>query len=163
MHARASISAMSDAEGARCRAVVVACIDWRFVEVLRRHLEAEGLVGAYDPLHWPGGGLALAGPDAEGLFGVLALAQRLHDPDRIVLVAHRDCGRLGGSATFPDHAAETSFLDNALAHVRELVRERFPDLEVGAVRLEPDAAVVVAEDLQADPAVESQLRKRLGP
>jgi len=46
-----------------CQAVVLACIDVRFVEPLRSFLGSLGLAGDYDLVCWPGGALALTTPD----------------------------------------------------------------------------------------------------
>ena len=54
----------------------------------------------------------------------IGLACSLHDPAEIVLVAHHDCGRLGGSAYFPGRQAEITALDTALAMAGETVADR---------------------------------------
>lgn len=128
------------ARAGRCRAVVVTCIDYRFVEPLRDILADHGLTGAYDLLAWPGGAAAFTGPDREPLTEAIALARELHDPLEVILVAHHDCGRLGGSACFPGREAEIATLDTALAMAGAALAERFPELHMRLIRLDMDGA-----------------------
>lgn len=122
-----------------CRAVVVSCIDYRFVEPLRRFLADHRLTSTVDLIAWPGGAAALTTPDRDALVDTIGLACELHAPAEILLVAHHDCGRLGGSACFPGRQAEIATLDTALAMAAEIVADRFPALRVRLVRLDFDA------------------------
>jgi hypothetical protein len=80
-----------------CTHVVLACMDFRFVETLRRFLDAEGITGDADLLTWPGGAACLAlDEERERALAALALATRLHRCERVLLVVHEDCMRLGG-------------------------------------------------------------------
>ena len=110
----------------QCRAVVVSCIDYRFVEPLRHFLADHRLTGTVDLIAWPGGAAALTTPDRDALVDAIGLAFDLHDPAEILLVAHHDCGRLGGSVCFPGRQAEIATLDTALAMAEEIVADRFP-------------------------------------
>lgn len=131
-------------EGARrCRAVVVTCVDYRFVEPLHRFLEGEGLAGAADVIAWPGGAVAMSTNDAAVLEGALAQACALHDPREVILIAHHDCGRIGGSGRFPGREAEIATLETALAIASENVAERFPALRIRLVRFDERGPVPV--------------------
>lgn len=131
-------------EGApRCRAVVVTCIDHRFVDPLHRFLEREGLAGAADVIAWPGGAVAMSTSDAAVLEGALAQACSLHDPREVILIAHHDCGRIGGSGRFPGREAEIATLETALAIASEIVAERFPALRIRLVRFDERGPVSV--------------------
>lgn len=135
----------------RCWAVVVSWIDYRFVEPLRRFLATHQLTGIVDLIAWPGGAAALATPDRETLLEAIGLACSLHDPAEIVLVAHHDCGRLGGSAYFAGRHAEITALDTALAMAGETVADRFPTRRVRLVRLDLDGQPVVVNVSGRDP------------
>ncbi len=135
----------------QCRAVVVSCIDYRFVEPLRRFLAGHRLTGAVDLIAWPGGAAALTTPDRDALVVAIGLACELHDPADILLVAHHDCGRLGGSACFPGRQAEIATLDTALAMAGEIVAGRFPALRVRLVRLDLDGPPAVVKVPMRDP------------
>lgn len=120
-----------------CRALTVACIDYRFVEPLRAALDERGLLGATDLIHWPGGALRLTDPEGcEAILEVVELARSLHAPEQIVLSAHPDCGWVGGSERFHGPEAEHDFLDASLADAAGVVSARFSTIEVSTLRLE---------------------------
>lgn len=131
----------------RCRALAVSCIDFRFVEPLRQLLHSQGLAGDYDLVCWPGGALALTTADQPVLLDALALACELHQPTELYLIAHHDCGRVGGSASFAGRHAEIATLDTGLAMAAEATRERFPQLQVRLARLDLDRPRAVINSL----------------
>ena len=126
-----------------CSHVVLACMDFRFVPTLTRFLEAEGIAGDADLLTWPGGGACLAiDEEREHALGALALAARLHGCDRVVLVSHEDCMRLGGSAAHADLDAEREALAGYLRRAAEEVRASIPALTPRTVVLRRSGEVV---------------------
>ena len=131
----------------RCQAVVLACIDFRFIEPLRSFLEAQGLTDDYDLVCWPGGALALTTADRPALLDAVALACDSDRPSQLILVVHHDCDRVGGSATFPGRQAETTTLNIALAMAAESATERFPQLRVRMARLDLIGPSAVFETL----------------
>ncbi len=143
----------------QCRAVVVSCIDYRFVEPLRRFLADQRLTGTVDLIAWPGGAAALTTPDRDAVVDAIGLACKLHGPAEILLVAHHDCGRLGGSVCFPGRQAEIATLDTALAIAAEIVADRFPALRIRLVRLDLDGPPAVVETPQLDPVDASQAHR----
>lgn len=160
----------------RCRAVVVTCIDYRFVEPLGDLLSQHGLRGQYDLLAWPGGAAAFTSPDRQPLIKAIALARELHSPSEVILVAHHDCGRLGGSARFPGPQAEIATLETALTIAGETVAGHFPTLDVHLVRLEMEGARSVGsasparvargpgdEQEQVDPPAEDRVARLQRP
>lgn len=120
----------------RCQAVVVGCIDFRFVEPQLNFLGSRGLAGDFDLISWPGGAVALGTADRVALLDAVALACDLHQPSELVLIVHHDCGRLGGSTSFAGRHAEIDTLDAALDIAREVAAARFPQLDIYAVRLD---------------------------
>jgi hypothetical protein len=118
-----------------CRAVILTCVDFRFVGWLDEFLHAEGLMGAADVIAWPGGGaaLALAGGDVIG--DALALSLRLHGPEEMILAAHEECGRLKdaeGQGSMGPH--------ELLLAAGAGARSRFPDTKVRLVMLNLDGS-----------------------
>ncbi len=77
----------------------------------------------------------------------VALACDLHRPSELFLVVHQDCGRVGGSATFPSPQAETATVDTALVMAAESATERFPQLRVRLARLDLDGPRAVINNL----------------
>lgn len=123
-----------------CRAVVLACIGYRFVGPLHhRFPRREGLAGAADLLTWPGGALAPSTGDRDGLLDAIRVTWALHRPDlhrpeEATLTAHHGCGRIGRSRNFSGPESETSVLEAAPAMPAEAVREALPALRIRLVR-----------------------------
>jgi hypothetical protein len=118
-------------------------MDFRFVETLRRFLDAEGITGDADLLAWPGGAACLAlDEERERALAAVALATRLHGCERILLVAHEDCMRLGGSAAHANPAAEADALADYLRRAAEEVRASIPALTPRAVVLQRSGEAV---------------------
>lgn len=132
-------------ETLRCRAVVLSCVDYRFVEPLRHLLADQGLTGASDLMAWPGGAAALTNRDRPFVTDAMTMACELHHPDEIILAVHHDCGRLGGSVHFAGQEAEIATFDTALAMAGEAVSDRLPGLPVHLVRLDHDGSVSLAD------------------
>ena len=131
----------------RCQAVVLACIDFQFVEPLHRFLGSRGLVGDFDLVGWPGGAVALGTADRAALLDAVALACDLHQPNELFLIVHHDCGRLGGSTSFAGRHAETATLDTALEIAHEVTAARFPELDIHTVRLGLDGSPALTDSL----------------
>jgi hypothetical protein len=129
-----------------CTYIVLTCMDFRFVEPLRRFLDEQGISGDADLLAWPGGAACLSLEDERdrALAGV-ALAHDIHGCERIVLATHEDCRRLGGSAAHPDAAAETSVLLDHLSRAVSEVRASVPGLAPRPVILRLDGTVSEVE------------------
>jgi len=117
-------------ERGSCQAVMLTCIDYRFLRPACDLLEREGLLGTTDLIAWPGGATALLTEDAEGLLSALELALTVHGPPLVLLVAHTDCARLGGSGRFDGIEQETAHLEAALRDAAATVRRTSPDVRI---------------------------------
>ena len=117
-------------------------MDFRFVEPLRRFLDAEGIIGDADLLAWPGGAACLSlEEERDRALASVALAREIHGCDRIVLAAHEDCRRLGGSAAHADASAEMRVLEDHLSRAAAEVRTSVPGLDPRPVVLRLDGTV----------------------
>ena len=126
-----------------CSHIVLTCMDFRFVGMLHRLLEAEGIAGDADLLAWPGGPACLAlDEEREHAVAALALAADLHGCRQVLLVAHEDCMRLGGSAAHADAEAEAGALAGYLRRAADEVRASIPALEPRAIVLRRSGDVV---------------------
>jgi len=130
---------------AACRAILVTCIDYRIVGPLHGMLADRGLAGGVDVVSWPGGALRLGAEDGDAVFEAVAIADKLHAPEELVLATHHDCGWLGGSEQFVDVNAEAAYLDGRLDELAAAARERFPHLRVTRVRIDIDGNPHVVE------------------
>ncbi len=143
----------------RCQAVVVGCIDFRFVEPMLSFLGSRGLAGAFDLISWPGGAVALGTADRVASLDAVALACDLHQPSELILIVHHDCGRLGGSTRFAGRFAEIDTLAAALDIAREVAAARFPQLDIYAVRLDLGGSPACIDTLE----VEASSREVVAP
>jgi carbonic anhydrase len=118
----------------RSDAVAVYCFDDRFTLMVQKFLKRLKLERV-DTIRVAGGGRALASPDGEPektfLLDQLRLSRKLHDVERVILIAHSDCGACGGLARFNHHAAtEAEHHRVELSGAAACVRSAFPEVEV---------------------------------
>lgn len=112
-----------------CRAIVVHCIDFRFVKGLAQYVAEQGLAGDADIAGWAGAGKAFLDPASKD-FALLQveLSQKLHGIQEVHVVAHIDCGAYGGSKALGEYDKERAFQVAELTRVRAVIAERFPQL-----------------------------------
>ena len=73
-----------------CKALVISCIDYRFVTKVRDFILNRGLDGSYDLITVPGASLNL-----ETIMDNIDTSIRLHNPSEIYIFDHEDCGAYG--------------------------------------------------------------------
>ena len=73
-----------------CRALVVTCIDFRFVSTVRDYLTNKGLRDNYDLITFPGASLNINSIEEN-----IDLSFKLHSPSEIYIFDHEDCGAYG--------------------------------------------------------------------
>jgi MarR family len=74
-----------------CRALVLACSDYRYQDPLRTLLANQGLLGRAEVMLLPGGASALGGRDRSRIMAALEYMARTLDAARLLLVAHHGC------------------------------------------------------------------------
>jgi len=124
----------SPAEVYRADAAVLLCFDDRITLAVQKFLKRIG-ARQVDTIRIAGGAMAIASPkdNFEQGFVIeqLRLSRKLHQTERVILFAHRDCGAYGGSARFQgDAEAESSFHRTELARAAEVIRAALPELTV---------------------------------
>jgi carbonic anhydrase len=75
----------------------------------------------------------LLGEARDFLLKQIDISTRLHGINRVILVAHEDCGAYGGKRAFSSDEAEFSKHKEDLAKAKEIILTKFPDLEVDFV------------------------------
>ena len=106
-----------------CQAVVIHCIDFRIQEAIHDFLQ--GFHGV-DHISLAGGVKELLEKGKESLtFSNLEISSRLHEPKKIILVQHEDCGAYGGSKAFENAQKETEFQREQLEKAKELLSVSF--------------------------------------
>jgi carbonic anhydrase len=79
----------------RADACVITCFDARFDLVVRKFLQRRGVV-TFDHVNIPGGVKSLVSPecdtDRDFVLRMVRTSMRLHGTERVLIVAHRECG-----------------------------------------------------------------------
>ena len=101
-----------------CQALVITCIDFRFVTKVRDILVSRGLKDNYDLITVPGASLGINKIDE-----VIATSVRLHEPGEIYIFDHEDCGAYG------ENNAKETHLEN-LKKAKEDLLTNYPDKKV---------------------------------
>jgi hypothetical protein len=83
-------------------ACVISCFDARFDLAIRKFLKRRGIL-TFDHIKIPGSAKSLAAPESEGdrdfVLRMIRTSRRLHQPDRVLILAHADCGAYQGIST----------------------------------------------------------------
>lgn len=116
-----------------CDALVLACIDFRFHQLLSEPLKSLGIT-SYDLKCDAGGVKYLISQDKaavrDWILENMAISKRLHGIKQVVLINHYDCGAYGGNAAWGSDAEQSSFQAEQLRKAKNLVAGKFPDLKI---------------------------------
>ena len=109
-----------------CEALVLHCIDFRFRKSLSKYL-IECFPEGYDLIAVAGGvkRLLTDGTENNFLLDQLRISNRLHNPEKIVLLQHEDCGAYGGSKAFQDFEIERAFQKQELQKAEDFLKNHF--------------------------------------
>lgn len=102
----------------KCKALVISCIDFRFISKIRDFLVKEGLKDNYDLITIPGAALSI-----EKAASSIITSLNLHDPDEIYIFDHEDCGAYGS-----DNSKETH--EKNLRKANEILLQGNPDKKI---------------------------------
>jgi hypothetical protein len=109
----------------RADACVITCFDARFELAVRKFLKRRGVV-TFDHVKIPGGVKSLAAPECDAdrdlVLRMVRTSMRLHGSERVLIVAHRDCG------AYPDAPVDVVMADAMRA--AEVLRASEPSLAV---------------------------------
>ena len=73
-----------------CKALVISCIDYRFVSRVGDYLASENLQGSYDLITIPGASLNVGEAESSA-----KISFKLHEPEIVMIFDHEDCGAYG--------------------------------------------------------------------
>lgn len=123
--------------GSRTKALVLSCIDFRFLTAERYFLAGKNLWGKYDWTALAGASLAVTGfphpADAEAFWDQLDLSYRLHNIEKVIILDHQDCGAYAAMIDpnlSKDPQRELEVHRDYLNQAYQLIRDRYPQLEV---------------------------------
>lgn len=126
----------AQAQSNRAQALVLTCIDFRFVGLAQSFLSRQHLDRAYDWVALAGASLALTGfphpAEAESFWDQLTLSRQLHNIKKVIILDHQDCGAYGSihGQPFSDLEDEQKFHAQYLAQAQADIQRRHPDLAV---------------------------------
>ena len=112
--------------------IVLLCIDYRFWPQALPLLEKK--YGDFDLIEIAGSSKNLTSPlekeDKTALLENIGISIKLHNPHKIILTNHLDCGAYGGSKMFKSEDEEIAFHKKELIAAKEVVSKKFPELVV---------------------------------
>ena len=109
-----------------CDALVVGCIDFRFIQYIQDFLDTELAGKTFDVVGYPG-----ATKDWDAVVRAIEVSERLHHPRQLLLINHEDCGAYGVEGTPWRHEAD-------LHKARKAVLSKYPDVQVDLYYLHLD-------------------------
>ena len=118
-------------------AMVLACIDPRMQEPVRKYTVEQNLTGKFSQFVIAGAAIGVVAPAFKdwhkAFWDNLATSIELHRIKKVIAIDHRDCGAAKiayGEATVENSQVETETHRAALAQFRKQVGERHPQLGV---------------------------------
>lgn len=109
-----------------CDALIVRCIDFRFIHYIRDFTDTELAGKTYDIIGYAG-----STKEWDKVMEEVDISERLHEFKQLVLINHEDCGAYGDEDTPEHHAAD-------LRRAREVVLAKYPQLQVDMYYLHLD-------------------------
>lgn len=125
------------AKASETKALVLTCIDFRFVHFQQEFLSKNNLDNQYDWLALAGASLALASfpspAETQTFWEQLDLSYRLHHIEKVIIFDHEDCGAYASKVdpqlsqdSLREEQVHREYLNNAYWSLKE----RYPNLQV---------------------------------
>lgn len=125
------------AEEHQAKALVLTCIDFRFLQSESAFLLTKNLANNYDFTALAGASLALEGfphqADAEAFWDQLDLSYKLHHIQKVIIIDHEDCGAYANKIDpnlSQDKARELQVHRDYLNRAYRSILNRYPDISV---------------------------------
>lgn len=114
-----------------CSSLLMQCIDFRFGKKMKEFMEQNGLLGDADLVSMAGAAKNIVNPETRAFaLRQIEISKDLHGMKVVHLVNHTDCGAYGGKKAFADDKVEYEKLTGDLKEAREIVKTKWPELEV---------------------------------
>ncbi len=130
-------AAVANAETHQAKALILSCIDFRFLTAERYFLKNKNLTGKYDWTALAGASLAIAGfphpSDAEAFWDQLDISYKLHHIHKVIIIDHQDCGAYAtmiDANLSKDPERELQVHSDYLNRAYWLIRNRYPNIDV---------------------------------
>lgn len=147
--AAASLPAAARAEdGTAYEAMLLTCIDPRFVGSVNAWMDGNGLRGKFSQFAIAGATVGVVAQSFAGWHAAfwdnLGASMQLHQINRVIAVAHRDCGAAAiayGNQVLATREAETALHQKVFGEFRAELAKRQPTLGVQGVLMALDGSV----------------------
>lgn len=98
---------------------------------MKEFMENNGLMGDADLVSIAGAAKNIVNPETQAFaLRQIEISKTLHGMKTVHLMNHTDCGAYGGKTAFADEQTEYAKLTGDLKEARDIVKAKFPDLEV---------------------------------
>ncbi len=121
----------------KTKALVLTCIDFRFVDFEQDFLKSQKLDHQYDWLSLAGASLALADfpshADTEVFWEQLQLSSQLHNIEKVIILDHQDCGAYARKMDLQlsqNPLEEINIHRQYLHQAYEAIAKGYPNLEI---------------------------------
>ncbi len=118
------------------KALVLHCIDFRFIHEIVHFLKSLKLLDQYDDVSVAGAAKNLADPydaaDKEFVLRQIEIAKKLHGIEQVIVINHLDCGAYG-KGTFANVQEERERHLKDLKNAKRIIEQRFDGLMVTPV------------------------------
>ena len=119
------------------QALLLTCIDYRFIDIEQNFLKQQNLTGKYDWLSLAGASLALtnfpSNADTQAFWEQLDLSVQLHQIERIIIIDHQDCGAYKtkfSAQLSQDSVKELTTHRQYLQSAAKVIQDTYPNLKV---------------------------------
>lgn len=107
------------------------CMDFRLGPKMKEFMEQNNLMGDADLVSIAGSAKNLVSPETKDFaLRQIEISMALHGMRVVHLMNHTDCGAYGGKKVFEDDEAEYQKLTSDLKEAANIVKSKWPDLEV---------------------------------
>jgi carbonic anhydrase len=131
-----------------CKALLVQCIDFRLMKGIRNFLDQNSLTGDCDLISVAGAVKSVVDPatpaETDFMLKQIGISHDLHSIKHLILMNHLDCGAYGGSKAFATPEEERTRHVADLQRTRDILKQKYPELEIKLVIAKIDDAGGVA-------------------
>lgn len=114
-----------------CKSLLMHCMDFRFGSKMKEFMTEHSLMDDCDLVSFAGAAKNIVNPETQAFaLRQIEISKTLHEMKEVNLVNHLDCGAYGGRKSFESDEAEYAKLTGDLKEARDVVKAKWPDLEV---------------------------------
>lgn len=135
-------------DGTKYEAMLLTCIDPRFVTPVFKWMDARGLNGKYSRFGVAGAAVGTVAPSFKAwhpaFWDNLGASIQLHQIERVIVVNHRDCGAAAiayGSQSIATREAETALHQKVFGEFKEQLAARQPLMQLEGALMALDGSV----------------------